>query len=94
MRLSTEQIQRLVGMNARLWDFMPSHDHLVIKCTKNAEELFLVLSGCNEIDTPVFWNVEAPRVSPIDGGFFEFVDSNVRITFQDAAIQDAYSRAQ
>jgi hypothetical protein len=93
MALSREQIQRLSGMKARLWDFMPSHDRLVIMLmSKDAEEQFLVLSGCDEICAPVFWHVQAPRFVPASGAFFEFVDTNVRISCQDASLQETYSR--
>ena len=75
MALSAEQVQRLVGMKARLWDFMPSHDHLAIKLTgSNDAEEFLVLSGCEDISAPVFWHVKTPRLKSMTGTFLEFLD--------------------
>jgi len=93
MALSKEQVENLTGMKARLWDFMSSHDHLVIRLVdKDATERFLVLSGCDEISAPVFWHVQTPRYTPAGGAFFEFTDTRVRIVCQDSSLQDTYVR--
>jgi hypothetical protein len=93
MAISQEQVEKLVGMKARLWDFMPSHDHLVIRLVdKSDAEQFLVLSGCEEISAPVFWYVQAPRFASTGGKFFEFLDNRVRIVCQDSSLQSSYTR--
>ena len=89
--LSQDQLNQLVGMRARLWHFMASHDHLAIWLTDGSGlSQYLVLSGCNEISAPVAWRVTQPRLVPDDEGFLEFVDQGVRIICQDASIHAEY----
>jgi len=91
--VSREDIEMLVGMKARLWDFMPSHDHLAIRLSRGDDTQYLVLSGCNELSTPVFWQIADPSILPLRDGMFELRDAGVRITFQDSALQSTYSRS-
>jgi hypothetical protein len=93
MALTSEDLQQLVGARARLWDFMPSHDHTVIKLLdERSKARFLVLSGCNEITAPVSWVVQSPQFVRMPDRFFEFCDNSVRIICQDASLHDTYSR--
>src|SRR5262249_30533924 len=63
MGLTEINFTTFVGGRARLWDFSPSHDHLVIKLTAaDGSEKFLVLSGCEELMLPVFWPIVKPQV--------------------------------
>jgi len=91
--LSKEKLAALVGMKARLWNFMPSHDHLVIRFVdRNSAELFLVLSGCEELAAPVFWEVQDPQYAAVSDDLFSFTDNRVRIVCRDAVLQQRYVR--
>jgi len=55
MRIAQSDLTKFIGGRARLWDFSPSHDHLVVKLiAPDKSEMFLVLSGCDERMLPVF----------------------------------------
>jgi len=89
--LSQDQLNQFVGMKARLWHFMASHDHLAIRLTDgNDLNQYLVLSGCEEISAPVFWRVTQPRLVSDDKGLLEFLDQRVRIVCQDVSIHAEY----
>jgi len=96
MTLSQDDIRQLTGSRARLWDFSPSHDHLVVKImSESGDGQFLVLSGCEEISLPVFWQLKRPRL--VTAGttgrrFLEFTDDGVRALCQDASIHSDYKR--
>ncbi len=93
--IATEpELVAFVGLTARLWDFSPTHDHLVIKIAlADATERFLVLSGCDEISLPVFWRITAPRMVGVERPLLEFVDEGVRVCCQDVSIHSVYSRS-
>src|SRR5262245_3460970 len=69
------------------------HDHLVVKLTApDVVEMFLVLSGCEELMLPVFWKVIKPELVAAHPPFVDFVDERVRIRCQDASLHSQYSR--
>jgi hypothetical protein len=92
--VSSEEIQELVGASARLWDFICTHNHLVIEVTTvESKRRFLFLSGCIKISAPTSWLVKSPQFTAAeDARFFEFCDNGVRIMCQDASLHDHYSR--
>lgn len=87
-------LTRFVGGRARLWDFSPSHDRLVVKLVAPDEtEAFLVLSGCDDLSIPVFWPVTKPKVVAVEDPFVEFVDDRVRIRCEELGLQSTYTRS-
>lgn len=70
------------GGKARLWDFSPTHDRIVIELSKAIEErrVYLVLLGCTHVHLSTLFRIENPTVSADSSGFV-FVDNGVRVAF-------------
>jgi hypothetical protein len=94
MTLHEIDLAPFIGGKARLWDFSPSHDRLVVKLIDSAgTESFLVLSGCEELTLPIFWRVTTPRISAAKPPFLEFSDSRVQVRCQEVLLQHKYARS-
>jgi len=88
-------LEGLVGGAARLWDFSPSHDRLVIQVVGlDGRVQYLVLSGCDAVATPVCWRFASPRFEAVVPPFLELVDGEVRVRCQEASIQSDYERGR
>ena len=93
MRVTQAELVSLAGARVRLWDFSPSHDRLVLQITPLlGSNIYLVLSGCEHITTPVVWVVGTPRLE-VSPPFIEVTDGGVCIRCQDASIHPHYSRS-
>lgn len=94
MNFEQSKLAEFAGGKARLWDFSPSHDRLVVKLIRaDGEENFLVLSGCDELAVATFWKLKQPRVEAAEGEFFEFLDDGIRVRCQDASLHATYQRS-
>jgi hypothetical protein len=95
MGIQQSDLDHFIGGKARLWDFSPSHDRLVVKLIEpGGGESFLVMSGCEELTLPVFWRVTTPRIAAAKPPFLDFSDSRVQVRCQEASLQDKYIRSQ
>lgn len=88
-----QRLAKYAGCHVRLWDFSPSHDMLVMQLELESRIEYLVLSGCEEIMTPVAWRLAVPRISSERAPYVEFRDERVRILCQDISIHPDHKRS-
>jgi hypothetical protein len=93
MKITNAVLAELTGWRARLWDFSPSHDRLVLQLRLEGAEKFVVFVGCESICLPVSWVVGRPELRSAGPDYFEFADGQVRILHQESSVWNDYRRS-
>jgi hypothetical protein len=94
MTVDQRELAAFVGWQARLWDYTPTHDRLVIRLVApDQTQAFLVFSLCESLNVPTLWHLVNPTVVRAEVPFVEFVDDGVRILCEEVLLQPTYTRS-
>lgn len=89
--ITASDLARISGHAARLWDFSPSHDLLVVQLTDpNGTESYLVFSGCERIELATFFTLKDPRIAIETPDRAVFHADGVHIQCQDVSLHAQY----
>jgi hypothetical protein len=77
-------ISTLAGATCRAWDFMATHDQLVVKLKlPSGETKFLCATMCSRISMPTSWRFTNPRIERRDEYHYALVDEGVEIVCEE-----------
>lgn len=87
------ELDKLIGLQARAWEFTCSHDKFVVRVQNGASgsgvEGYLIFMFCESLKFPVMWKIKFPNIQTVDG-FFVFEDLGVSIHCQEIMWQLEY----
>lgn len=85
-------VSTLAGASGRAWDFMATHDQLVVKLRlPTGETKFLCATMCSRISLPTSWRFANPKIERRGEHRYALVDvdSNVEIVCEELTIASA-----
>ena len=94
LKITSENLYLLANARLRLWNFSPSHDRLAFEIVPQLggkPEKYLIFIGCEEISTPVFCGIKAPKIVKIESELYRFSDSaTIDIKFRECVLRNDY----